>query len=154
MSMLLSQFISQTPPTVSLPQVYSLHLHLYPALQIGLSVPFFLFHIYIYIYIYVNIQDSFSFSDLLHSVWPSLGSSTSIQMTQFYSFLWVSNIPLYICTISSLSVDRHLGCFHALAFVTSAVMNIGVHFISTVVFSGLRNQSWFPRIEISGSYGN
>ena len=44
----------------------------------------------------------FSLSDLLHSIWQTLGSSTSLQMTQFCSFLWLSNVPWYICTISSL----------------------------------------------------
>jgi len=29
--------------------------------------------------------------------------STSLQMAQFDSFLWLGNIPLYKCTISSLS---------------------------------------------------
>ena len=28
----------------------------------------------------------------------------SLQMTQYRSFLWLSNIPLYICTTSSLSI--------------------------------------------------
>ena len=37
----------------------------------------------------------FSLSDLLHSVWQSLGSSPSLQITQFSSFLRLSNIPLY-----------------------------------------------------------
>ena len=35
----------------------------------------------------------FSLSDLLHS----LGPPTSLQMTQFRSFLWLSNTLLYIC---------------------------------------------------------
>ena len=30
--------------------------------------------------------------------WQTLDSSTSLLMTQFHSFLWLSNIPLYICT--------------------------------------------------------
>ena len=33
----------------------------------------------------------FSLSDLLHSVWQSLGPSTSLQITQFCSFLCLSN---------------------------------------------------------------
>ena len=37
-----------------------------------------------------------SLSDLLHSVWETVGSSTSLQMPQFHSFLWLSNIPLCI----------------------------------------------------------
>ena len=46
----------------------------------------------------------FSLSDLLHSVWQSLDPSTSLQMTQFHSFLWLSNIPLYICITTSLFI--------------------------------------------------
>ena len=53
----------------------------------------------------------------------------SLQMTQLHSFLWLSNIPLYICTTSSLSipVDGRLGHLHILAIVNSASVNIGVH---------------------------
>ena len=43
-------------------------------------------------------------SDPLHSVRQALGPPTTLQMTQFHSFLWLSNIPLYICTTSSLSI--------------------------------------------------
>ena len=44
-----------------------------------------------------------------------------LQRALFRSFLWLSNIPLYICTTSSLSsVDGHLGCFHVLTIVNSA----------------------------------
>ena len=61
------------------------------------------FHIYALVY-----NSCFSLSDLLHSVWQSLGPSTSLQMTQFHSFLWLSNIPLYICT-TSLSIRLSMG---------------------------------------------
>ena len=46
----------------------------------------------------------FSLSYWLHSVWQTLGPSTSLQITQFCFFLWLSNISLYICATSSLSI--------------------------------------------------
>ena len=74
-----------------------------------------------------------------------------------YSFLWVHNIPLYMCTTTSLSVDGHLGFFHGLAIVNSAAMNTGAHvsfifyfyyFFRIVAFSG-----YMPSSGIPGSYG-
>ena len=48
------------------------------------------------------------------------------------------------------SVDGHLGCFHVLAIVNSAAMNIGVHVsFRIMVFSG-----YMPRSGIAGSYGS
>ena len=50
------------------------------------------------------------------------------------------------------SVDGHLGCFHVLAIVNSAAMNIGVHVpfrIRVFAFSG-----YMPRSGIVGSYGS
>ena len=48
------------------------------------------------------------------------------------------------------SVDGHLGCFHVLALVNSAAMNIGV-----LVSFGIRILSrYMPRSGIAGSYGN
>ena len=47
------------------------------------------------------------------------------------------------------SVDGHLGCFHVLAIVNSAALNIGV----CVYFSILVSSGYMPRSEIAGSYG-
>ena len=71
-----------------------------------------------------------------------------------HSFLWLSNIPLYVYTRASFSsqssVDGHLGCFHVLAIVYSAAVNIGecVSF-SVMVFFG-----YMPGSGIVGSYGS
>ena len=48
------------------------------------------------------------------------------------------------------SGDGHLDCFHFLAIVNRAAMNIGVHVsFQTMVFSG-----YIPKSGIAGSYGN
>ena len=50
------------------------------------------------------------------------------------------------------SVDGHLGCFHVLAIVNSAAMNIGVHVsfqIRVFIFSG-----YMPGSGIAGSFDN
>ena len=68
-------------------------------------------------------------------------------------FLWLSNIPLYMYYIFMHSfVNGPLGCFHALAIVNNAALNIGVHvpfWIRVFIFWGYMLRSW-----ISGSYGN
>ena len=48
------------------------------------------------------------------------------------------------------SADGHLGCFHVLAMINSAAMNIGVH----VSLSDLVSLMCMPRSGIAGSYGS
>ena len=43
---------------------------------------------------------------------------------------------MYHSCLIHLSADGHLGCFHVLATINSAVMNIGVHVSLSV---------WFPQ---------
>ena len=150
MSIPISQFITHTHPC-RFPLLVSICLF---STSVSLFLPCKPVHLYHFsrFHIYELTYDiCFSLSDLLHSVWQSLDSSTSLQMTQFRSFLWLSNIPLYIWYhiffIHSF-VDGHLGCFRDLAFVNSAAVNIGVHVsFWNMVFSG-----YMPSSGIAGSY--
>ena len=57
---------------------------------------------------------------------------------------------MYHSFLTHSSVNGHLGCFHVLAIVNSAVMNIGVH----VSFSILVSLVYMPSSGIAGLYGS
>ena len=88
-----------------------------------------------------------SFSDLLHTVWQSLGPSMLLQMALFHSFL------LYMCTTSSLSITLSMDTWVAsmswlLQIVLQWILGCHVSFQITV-FS-----RYMPRSGIAGSYGS
>ena len=56
---------------------------------------------------------------------------------------------MYHSFLIHLSTDGHLGCFHVLAIVNSAVMNIEVHMSLSILVSLV----YMPSSGISGSYG-
>ena len=110
MSVPIAQFSTPpSPPHRGFPPLVSIRLF---STSVSQFLPCKPVHLYYFsrFHIHALIYDiCFSLSDLLHSVWQSLDPSTSQQMTQFHSFLWLSNIPLYICTMTSLSICLLMG---------------------------------------------
>ena len=110
MSIPVTQFITPPPPPPrGFPPLVSIRMF---STSVSQFLPCKLVHLYHFsrFHIYALIYDiCFSLSDLFHSVWQSLDLSTSLLMTQFCSVLLLSNIPLYICTTSSLSIHLSMG---------------------------------------------
>ena len=59
-------------------------------------------------------------------------------MTQFSSFLWLSNVHcIYVPHLYPFMFCCHLGWFNVLAIINSAAMNVGVYmFLSIILLSG------------------
>ena len=143
MSIPIAQFSTPpSPPHCNFPPLVSIRLFSTSVCQLLPCNPVHLYH-FSRFHIYALICDiCFSLSDLLPSVWQSLDPSMSQQMTQFRSFLWLSNMAEYSIVYMyhnffiHSSVDGHLGCFHDLALI-----DIFLSFIN--IYTNLRKE--FPR---------
>ena len=93
----------------------------------------------------------FSLSDLLRSVWQSLGPAASLD-SFILSHSWdISHWTYAPCLpFAHSSVDGHAGCSHVLALVNSAAVNTGVH----VSFWITAFSMYMPRSGIAGSHGS
>ena len=118
------------------------------------SVLLYSFVIYIFNFICNNIE-YFSFFDIFHWVQCPPGPFMLLQMVKFQSFLWLSNILLYVFSYYNLffhsPVDGHLGFFHLVAMVNNASVNteVDVSFsMSVFIFF------WYIRMSVfAGLYG-
>ena len=59
-------------------------------------------------------------------------------------------VYMYHSFLIHLSADGHIGCFHVLAIINSAAVNIGVHTSLSVLVSSV----CMPRSGTAGSYGS
>ena len=84
-------------------------------------------------------------------LWPWAQWCQYFKIKSKISFLWLRTIPtiFYLCrNFFHSSVAGHLVCFHVLAIVNSAALNIGWHIsFWIIVLSG-----YMPRSGIAGSY--
>ena len=90
------------------------------------------------------------FSLWLTSLYIIGSSFIHLIRTDSNAFFLYSIVYMYHNLLIHSSADGHLGCFHVLAIVNSAAMNIGVHVSLSVLVSSV----YMPCSRIAGSYGS
>ena len=82
-------------------------------------------------------------SSFIHLI--TTDSNEFFLMAEYYSIVY-----MYQSFLIHSSADGYLGCFHVLAIINSAAVNIEVH----VSLSDLLSLVCMPRSGIAGSYGS
>ena len=90
-----------------------------------------------------------SLSASLHLIWASLVPSMLLQIALFFYGRVIFHY-VYVPHLLNPLVNEHLGYFHVLAIMNSAVMNIGVHVSFWIVVLS----RYLPGSGIAGSYGS
>jgi len=96
---------------------------------------------------------SYSIWFISHSVVPYISIHVVANGKISFFFLRLSDIPLCVCMcvyhifFIHFSVDGHLDCFHTLASVNNAAMNIGVHVSFPIKCLGFFFNI-YPRVEL------
>ena len=141
----ISKFIP--PPLSSWVSICLFSMSLFLLCKLDHPYPFSRFHTYALMY-------DICFYDLLYSLCVTVFGFLHISARTWFCSLhgWVVSHCVYMYHIffTHSSADGPLGCFHVLAIVNSAAMNIGVHVsFWTMVFSG-----YVPRNGIVESYSS
>ena len=84
-------------------------------------------------------------SDLFCFAWYSQVPSMLSQMAVLYLFLWLSSSPSYMYHVPFIrsSIEGHFDCFHVLATMNNAAVNLGLHIslqINAFNFCGVDTQ--------------
>ena len=82
--------------------------------------------------------------------WRIPGQRSLVGYSQFMGFQQFDTTQCCLSFFIHSSVDRYLDCFHVLAIVNSATVNLGV----CVSFRIIVLSGYMPRSGISGSYSN
>ena len=96
----------------------------------------------------------FSFSVWLTSLSMAVSKSIHVAANGWHYFILFNSGVVFHCiyvpNLYPSSVDGHLGCFHVLAIVNKAEMNMGMY----VPFGPCFPLAYMPKSGIAGSYGS